>query len=132
LTCCNNHFIPQSKIQDYDQNYDFNWNKIIEIQNLSLEIQDINLNFGVDINIKDDLRNQNFIRNKKTRTSDITKPELKEKIMYRVKISKIANHKLEKDYSKYYNEDLKQRVYELYKCDFEYFKKLGYDYENKI
>lgn len=126
----NIHLIPQMDIYWYDIHLptDF-WNKILDVDELIPFITELNKKLNVSIDLKEVVNSQEYVRD----ICDINEKK-KKKVdksleLYRVTMEDLNNHKLEKDYSKYYNDDLKQKVYDIYKYDFEYCKKLGYDYK---
>ena len=105
------HFKPQLSGRGFDL-----FNKIKNNNNrcLIIDIKDINI-VGNYLN----LQNKDIVARER-----IVKKELDNDNLWTLKYKELKNKKL--NYDNFYNDDLKKKVYNYYKKDFEFFKRLKY------
>ncbi len=108
------HFNPQTSAEFSKLPSNWTWNHMIDIENFDNEIQKINQKIGVHIS-KFQRMHQHHYQNQDSKAYLISRNQLR----------KYTVHPSSQDF---YNDEIKQRVYQIYQRDFEYFKKLGYDY----
>jgi len=126
----NIHFVHQSLNFENKINIPVNfWNRVIDMKNLIHEIQEVEKKIGVDINLNMIMNSQ---EDRAKKNGIIKSKKILSNQMWNVKIKDLIISELIKDYSKYYNNNIKDKVYELYKTDFENFKLVGYDYTATI
>lgn len=105
------HFKPQTKGKGFDL-----FNLIKDNNNiLIVDIKDINI-VGNYINLKD----KNLVSRERS-----VKIKLNKNKLWTLEYKELKNKKL--NYDKFYNDDLKEKVYHYYKKDFEFFKTLNYN-----